>query len=124
MVLIDANYILRYLLRDHESQFLIVKEIIENKDISLFDFIIAEVVYVLEKVYGVNREEIKSVLEDLLMYKNISVSDKAVLVNSFKLYADNAIDFADALLISYYKSDADNQLFTFDKKILKILSSK
>ena len=53
MALIDANYILRYLLRDNEEQFLIVKEVIENDDISLPDFILAEIVYVLEKVYNV-----------------------------------------------------------------------
>ena len=38
MEFIDANYILRYLLRDNQKQFLLAKDTIENHDISLLDF--------------------------------------------------------------------------------------
>jgi len=124
MALIDANYILRYLLRDNEEQFLIVREVIENHDISVPDFILAEIVYVLEKIYKVQRNEIKSVLEDLLGYKNISVTNREIILRSLTLFTNHKIDYADALLIAYFKSGRNSKLYTFDKKILKILSSK
>ena len=78
MAFIDANYILRYLLEDHPKQFLIVKEVIENNEISLSDFILAEVVYVLEKVYSVPRKDIRFALESLLEYKNLILENKNV----------------------------------------------
>ncbi len=122
MVLIDANYILRYLLKDNEKQFKIVKEVIENQKIFLPDFIFAEVVYVLQKVYSIQHAEIKSALEGLLGYKNLSIENKDVILKSLHIFSEYKIDFADALLIAYHQDSSNTILHTFDKKILKIIS--
>lgn len=122
MVFIDANYILRYLLNDNPKQFLIVKEVIENQGISLTDFIFAEVVYVLEKVYLVLKKDIKNALGGLLKYKNLSMENKNVILRSLQIYSENKIDFADSLLIAYHQDSSNTILHTFDKKILKITS--
>ena len=53
MILLDANYILRYLLRDNEEMYLIAEEIILNNAYMVLNEVVAEVVYVLEKVYKV-----------------------------------------------------------------------
>lgn len=57
MVFIDTNIIVRYLMRDDENLYKISKNIIESTD-NLFvpNEIIAEVVYVLTKIYNINRE--------------------------------------------------------------------
>lgn len=68
MEFIDANFILRYLLKDNQKQFQEAKDIIDNHDVFIPDFILAEVVYVLEKVYSVPRAAIKSTLESLIQY--------------------------------------------------------
>ncbi len=65
MKFIDANYILRYLLQDNQKQFQIAKDIIENHEVIFTDFILAEVIYVLEKVYTVPRVDIKNALQSL-----------------------------------------------------------
>lgn len=122
MAFIDANYILRYLLEDHPKQFLIVKEVIENNEISLSDFILAEVVYVLEKVYSVPRKDIRIALESLLDYRNLILENKNVVLRSFQIYSENKIDFADSLLIAYHQDSSNTILHTFDKKIIKIIS--
>ncbi len=121
MVISDANYILRYLLNDIEEQFLIAKTSIENDEVFIHDFIVAEVVYVLEKVYSIQRKEIKEVLENLLLYPNILLTKKKVILKSLELYSDNNIDYSDALLIGYFQSAESNKLLTFDKGILKII---
>lgn len=123
MALIDANYILRYLLQDNPKQFLIVKEVIENQEISLTDFIFAEVVYVLEKVYLVPRKDIKNVLGSLVAYKNLFLDNKKGILKSLEIYSESKIDFADALLIAYHQDSTNSILYTFDKKILKIISA-
>jgi predicted nucleic-acid-binding protein len=73
MEFIDANYILIYLLKDNQKQFQLAKDIIENHKVSIPEFILAEVVYVLEKVYAVPRIEIRSTLETLIQYPNITL---------------------------------------------------
>lgn len=122
MELLDANFILRYLLRDSEEQFLKVKNIIENNNVSIPDFIFAEIVYVLEKVYHVPRLEISGVLKALLSYSNIHTNDQKVLRLSLDHYSGFSLDFADALLIAYYQVAKEGKLHTFDKKILKLIS--
>lgn len=122
MAFIDANYILRYLLKDNPKQFLIVKEVIENQDIALTDFIFAEVVYVLEKVYSVPRKDIKGALEGLVEYKNLFMENKSVILRSLQIYSESKLDLADALLIAYHQDSSNTVLHTFDKRILKIIS--
>lgn len=123
MELLDANFILRYLLRDNEEHFLVVRDVIENKKVTIPDFILAETVYVLEKVYKVPRLEISSALMDLLGYTNIHANRKDVLIRSLDVYSSLNLDFADALLIAYCQTTKDGKLHTFDKKILRIISS-
>lgn len=51
MKIIDANIILRYLLKDNLELHQKSIDIIENQQLFLPNEIIAEIVYVLEKVY-------------------------------------------------------------------------
>ena len=120
MEIIDANYILQYLLKDIENQFSQAKDIIESENVFVPDFIIAEVIYVLEKVYNIQRDEIRTVLENLLNYENIEVRKRDAVIKSLR---KNNVDYADALLLAYFQTSTYNKLYTFDKKILKLISS-
>ena len=66
MKIIDANIVLRYLLKDDSVLFIKSVRIIENDKAFLTTEIIAEIVYVLEKVYRVPKIEIKNVLINFL----------------------------------------------------------
>ena len=61
-VLIDANVVLRYLLDDHLELSAKAAKIIEEKDVLLPMEAACEVVYVLQKVYKVDREQIQQYL--------------------------------------------------------------
>ena len=77
---------------------------------------LAEVVYVLHGVYGYEREQISSVLLELMKFDNIDTSDKAIVLNAFKIYAKKKLDFVDCLLCAYATID---EILTFDKKLIK-----
>ena len=124
MAFIDANYILRYLLQDNEKQFSDAKEVIEKEEIFLTDFLFAEVVYVLEKVYLVPRKDINLALVGLIAYKNLSMENKDVILNSLRYYIEDKLDFADALLIAYHKASLNPRIYTFNKKILRIIAKE
>lgn len=93
---------------------------IERYSIFIPNEVIAEVVYVLEKVYKVERSRIHDSLRKLLGYSNIATHNHSVLIEALKVYHEANIDFVDSLLFAYSKV-AGHTVFTFDKKLNKML---
>ena len=120
MNIVDANLILRYLLQDVEQFIEQANEKMERHSIFIPNEVIAEVVYVLEKVYKVERPQIYDSLRNLLGYSNIATHDRAVLIEALKVYSEITIDFVDAVLFAYSKI-AGHTVFTFDKKLNRML---
>jgi predicted nucleic-acid-binding protein len=121
MELIDANVILRYLLKDNVEQYSKAQQIIEKQPIFVPFEVLAEVVYVLEKVYEVPAFEIRKSLNLLLNYPNIDLPDFTVAIESLKTYHEENIDFVYALLFAY-KAINGYAVNTFDKKLNKLLN--
>ena len=90
--LIDANVILRYLLRDNDEMSQRAKTIIEAGAFTLPE-IIAEVVYVLKGVYSVPRDEIADTLIQFLGL--VGMENKEVVVTALFLYGKQNLDFVD-----------------------------
>jgi predicted nucleic-acid-binding protein len=120
MKIIDANIVLRYLLQDNIDLSNKAKEIIEDNNIFIPTEVITEIVYVLEKVYSVNRKEINKILSELLSFYNITTNNMDVIKNALKIYSNKKLDFVDTLLISYNNIDK-HEIFSFDKKLNKLL---
>jgi predicted nucleic-acid-binding protein len=120
-MIIDTNFIIRYLLNDIEKQFKVAKEFIENNKIFIPNEIIAESVYVLEKVYDIPKVEIKKALTALIQYPNISTSNKELLISSLKVYSKTNFDYIDCLLVAY-KEHTNENIKTFDKKLQNYLN--
>jgi predicted nucleic-acid-binding protein len=120
MNIVDANLILRYLLQDAAQFIEQARDKIEDHNIFIPNEVIAEVVYVLEKVYKVERVHIFDSLRKLLSYSNISVHDRNILIEALKVYSESKIDFVDSLLFAYSKIGG-HTVFTFDKKLNQLL---
>ena len=123
MEIVDANIVLRYLLKDHERFYHQAKQIIEHKSIHMPTEVIAEIVYVLENVYSVPEIRITEALTKLLDYPNISTPDKAVCYKSLTIYNSENIDFVDALLVGYNRIHGD-VIHSFDKKVQKLCNAE
>jgi predicted nucleic-acid-binding protein len=121
MNIVDANLILRYLLQDIVQLLNEARDKIENHNIFIPNEVIAEVVYVLEKVYKVERAHIHESLRDLISYNNIRTHDRDILIEALKVYSEIKIDFVDSLLFSYSKIGR-HTVFTFDKKLNQLLN--
>ena len=115
--ILDANAILRYLLNDIEDQAKIVEETI-NKDAYTISEVICEVVYVLEGVYNLNKNEISDVLTDFI--DEIDMYDKTITKEALKAFKTNNLDYVDCLLLARHKLYNDN-IISFDKKLNKAL---
>jgi len=81
MEIVDANVVLRYLLKDHKTFYPESKQIIEQKEVHIPTEVVAEIVYVLEKVYEVPKTKISNTLSELFTYPNIATSDNPALLN-------------------------------------------
>lgn len=122
MKITDANVILRYLLKDDEQFFNKATEIIENNTLLITNEIAAEIVYVLEKVYKVPKSEIRTALTEFFNSPSIIINDKKVILTAFELFYLNNLDFVDAILLAYNHLQ-NYKVFTFDKKLDKLLKS-
>lgn len=113
---VDTNIILRYLLDDIKEQANLAKNIIENKQIFIHNEIIAEVVYVLEKVYKVKRNLISEIIEVFINFDNITMYNKETIKFSLTVFSTSNLDFVDCLLCAYSKIE-NLEVITFDKKL-------
>ena len=80
------------------------------------DFILAEVVYVLRRIYKYDKLDISSALKKMLLYNHLYTENKLVTFEALDIYADNNIDFADALLCAKRKIEGF-EIVSFDKDL-------
>ena len=77
-------------------------------------------VYVLQKVYAIDRKEIQQQLSQLLNEELVSMEKSAVFLEALKCYSNSKLDFVDTLLLAYHTVEAA-EIFTFDHKLNKAL---
>lgn len=124
MKIVDANLVLRYLLNDIEDQAKEAFSILNSGgSISLLNEVIAEIVYVLEKVYKVDRNKICNELKDLIESDNIIVDNIDVMSYALDVFSKTRLDFIDTLLCAYAKV-IDATIYTFDKKLLNAMKER
>ena len=111
--LIDANVILRHLLRDVEEQSAQARIIIAGGAYTTTE-VLAEVVYVLQGVYKIPRDKIQAALTALL--SEVLTDHADVIVKALEIYASKNLDFVDCVLIARACVLGDD-VFTFDKKL-------
>jgi predicted nucleic-acid-binding protein len=105
MRIVDANIILRHLLDDDPQLSEKASKILERDSVHAPFEVIAEVVYVMQGVYGVPRTEVSSTLCQFFKLPNITTNNTRVVVEALDLYASMGLDFVDALLCAYHRVD-------------------
>ena len=117
MIVLDANYILRYLLRDNEVMFLQAKEVIGQEACFLLNEVLAEVVYVLQGVYKVPKQEIVQSLSTFVSLSSISMYEsKSIMLEALQLFESRNLDFVDCCLCALKEK---YEVKSFDKKLMK-----
>jgi predicted nucleic-acid-binding protein len=120
--IVDANVVLRYLLADVPTLFTRSEQILETEAVYLPFEVLAEVVYVLDKVYAVSRTEISASLTELVKYPTVSTYNAEVVIISLKTYAESSLDIVDSLLCGY-RSVQGAEVVSFDKQLNKRLET-
>ena len=118
MILLDANYILRFLIKDNLEMYDIAEKCIVNNNCIISSEVLAEVVFVLLKVYKVTKKDITKSLINILKYDNIIMNDKDIVIQSLKIFENKSLDFVDCILCAKSKIYI---IKTFDKKLNKCI---
>ena len=121
MRIIDANILLRYLLADNESMTEQASNIIDNSQINLPIEVLCEVVYVLEKIYKVVRNDISDQLITFIDDSDTIIPHNDAVLSGLKYYAETKLDFVDCILVGYAEKE-NAEIHTFDKDLNKLLS--
>ena len=117
MKLIDANVILRYLLREPPEQAEQARAVIAAGAFTTME-VMAEVVYVLQKVYGVKREEISAAV--MRIAGEVAIADYDALSCAMELFQTRNLDFVDCVLAARSLVKG-NDVFSFDKKLMTVI---
>ncbi|MBQ5563296.1 MAG: PIN domain-containing protein [Clostridia bacterium] len=120
MKILDANMILRYMMNDNITMADEVDRIIKTQEVLILPEVISEVIYVANKVYGLQRVQIVSDLLNFLKTDNIRTNCGNVLYQGIKLYGEVSLDFVDCLLCAYH-TVAGYEICTFDKKLNNLI---
>jgi predicted nucleic-acid-binding protein len=118
----DANIILRYILQDNREMADKVELWIQQAKYFIPIEVIAEVVYVLHKVYRVDRCKIERELTITINEKNAVIPHREVVFEALQIYVQTKLDFVDCLLIGYAKIEG-HHIITFDKKLNQLLKT-
>lgn len=100
---VDANVVLRYLLRDDEKLYQRARDFFlrvrDGEQTAFFpDSVIAECIFVLEKRYAVERGQIAARLLELIAFRGVDAQNRSLLHRALGLYGSRKVDFVDALI--------------------------
>ena len=118
-VIFDTNMILRYLLNDNAEMAELAEHYLNASAVMVTIEVIAEAVYVLKSVYGIERRKIAKTLTGFL--ELTECRDREVLRIALETYGAQNLDFVDCVLYGYHKAE-NLDVATFDKKLLKLLN--
>ena len=122
MRIIDANVILRYLLDDHAELSVKAGQIIDNNVVYVPIEVLCEVVFVLLKVYRIDRKDIGIQIDNFFDKTLCILPHRETVLKGLRLFAENNLDFVDCVLIGYMNIEGAT-IDTFDAKLLKALHS-
>ncbi len=75
----------------------------------------AEIVYVLLKVYKLERTEIKDKILPIVTLKNIKMERKDIVPLTFEIFTVKNVDFEDAYLVALMKKKQIKEIYSFDE---------
>ncbi len=99
----DANTMIRCIIGDDDKKIQELQEIRATQKIIYTMEVIAEVVYVLTKVYDVSREDVSEAIQRFLKARNIVCSNSEIVIKSLQLFGENHLDFVDNILLAYHQ---------------------
>jgi len=121
MIGVDTNVLVRYITQDDEAQSIVAGNWIEETCsiespgwISVI--VLCEIVWVLSRAYGYDRETIQQVLQQIFQAGELAVEQQESAWSALRDYAQGSADFSDYLIAHMNHSAGCKYTVTFDRK--------
>jgi predicted nucleic-acid-binding protein len=118
---LDTNVLVRHLTGDPPGQARRATAFLEKAhELLVPDLIVAEVVYVLESFYEVERPQVAELARAIIGFPAIVVADEPLLLRALEIYEVDRIDFAEAYLVACAEAAGVETIASFDRSIDRI----
>jgi predicted nucleic acid-binding protein len=122
-LLVDTNVLVRHVTGDPASQARRATEFLRaGHQLLLTDVVLAEVVYVLDSVYGFPRARVAEACQSLLVLRGVAVIDAAMLLRALELYESARLDFAEAYLAAAAEQFGLGKVASFDRALDRVVT--
>ena len=125
MLGIDANVLVRFLVRDDETQFeaarqLIKREVAEERRVFISQLVLLETEWVLRSRYGLPKNLILDAIAGLLAASDVRFEDEPAIEEAVFIWKDTTADFADCLIGTHNRRLRCRATATFDAKASRL----
>ena len=76
---------------------------------------LTEFVYVLDKVYGIAREDINAMVSDFIAMPGVEIIHEIDMAALLRLWPEKIVDYGDAIIVLVAKGTAGSEVVTFDR---------
>ena len=115
---LDTNVLIRHLTGDPPGRARRASAFLERADeLLLPDLIVAEVVYVLESFYEVERRSVAELVRAIVGFPAVVVVDEPLLLRALEVYEVERLDFAEAYLVASAEASGVGAIASCDRTI-------
>lgn len=121
MIGVDTNVLVRVLVDDVSAPEQCKKAralLIQQDTVFIHTVVLIETIWVLQRAYSVNKEQILVLLNQLLLQKTLIFESRPLVETALNMYRADNFEFSDALILASHDVK-QCQLYTFDKKLGK-----
>jgi predicted nucleic acid-binding protein len=121
--LVDTNVLVRHVTGDPPAQARRATEFLgAGHELLLTDLVLAEMVYVLDSVYGFDRPTVARAARSLLAHPGITVLDATLPLRALERYESLRLHFADAYLAATAEVTGIGTVASFDRALDRVSS--
>jgi predicted nucleic acid-binding protein len=118
---VDTNVLIRHLTGDPPAQARRATAFLQRaEELLLPDLIVAEVVYVLESFYEVERQLVAEFARAIVGFPPIVVVDEPLLLRALEVYEVDRLDFVEAYLVASAEASTVHTIASFDRSIDRV----
>ena len=124
MIALDTNVLVRYLVRDDTEQAEAACSLLESLTADRPGYICREVTvelaWVLERAYGYTRDQIATVLEELVATEGLVIEAANDVARAAFRYRAGGTGFSDLMMLAASERSGANPLYTFDQEAARL----
>ncbi len=117
---VDTNILVRLIARDDAKQTALAESYV-SKGAWVSHLVLAETIWVLERVYELRTAAITQVIEMLLHHKTLTFQDSETIASALEYFRSRpSVGFSDCLILETARKAGHTPLGTFDRNLSKL----